>query len=204
MKPALFALVLLCLVAGLASAGEPITIGEIVTIQSKILGEERTILISTPRNYDRTDEPYPVLYMTDGYAHLTHTRGTVDFLANNGRMPQVIIVAVVNTDRTRDLSPTHVATRTAGGQVREMPTSGGASVFWISSKPSSSHTSTHTSVPNPSASLPATRLVGSSRSTPSLPDRRCLTRFSRSARASTGTRISRSARPKIFLTAAMS
>ena len=34
MKPALFALVLLCLVAGLASAGEPITIGEIVTIQS--------------------------------------------------------------------------------------------------------------------------------------------------------------------------
>ncbi len=129
MKRALFALVFLCLVAGLASAGEPITIGEIVTIQSKILGEERTILISTPRNYDRTDEPYPVLYMTDGYAHLTHTRGTVDFLANNGRMPQVIIVAVVNTDRTRDLSPTHVATRTAGGQVREMPTSGGASVF---------------------------------------------------------------------------
>jgi hypothetical protein len=129
MRRVLFALVLLCLATGVAGAGDPITIGEMVTIQSKILGEERTILVSIPRGYDRTGERYPVLYMTDGYAHFTHTRGTVDFLAGNGRMPQVIIVAVVNTDRTRDLSPTHVATRTVGGQVREMPTSGGASKF---------------------------------------------------------------------------
>ena len=85
---------LLCLAIGLAHADEPITIGERITIQSKILDEERTILVSTPPGYEQTTQRYPVLYMTDGGAHLSHTRGTVDFLARNGLMPQVIIVAV--------------------------------------------------------------------------------------------------------------
>jgi len=128
MKRLLFLLTLFCLAVGLADAGEPITIGETLTIQSKVMGEERTILVSTPPQYDLGGS-YPVLYMTDGAGHFSHTRGTVDFLANNGLMPQVIIVAVANTDRTRDLSPTHVAEREVGGQVREFPTSGGAPKF---------------------------------------------------------------------------
>ena len=120
---------LLWLGFGAVHAGEPITIGETVTIPSKILGEERTILVSTPPIYDQSSQRYPVLYMTDGGAHLTHTRGTVDFLARVGLMPQVIIVGVNNTDRTRDLTPTHVASRTIDGRVFESPTSGGASKF---------------------------------------------------------------------------
>lgn len=114
---------------GSVHAGEPITIGETITMQSKIMGEERVILISTPPGYDQSTQGYPVLYMTDGSAHLTHTRGTVDFLAGNGLMPQVIIVGVNNTDRTRDLTPTHVASREVNGRVFENPTSGGASKF---------------------------------------------------------------------------
>jgi len=129
MRRALFALVLLCVAAGFAGAGEPITIGETITLPSKIMGEERTILVSTPPGYDQTSQSYPVLYMTDGNQHLTHTRGTVDFLARNGLMPQVIVVGVNNTDRTRDLSPTHIASRTINGRVFESPTSGGASKF---------------------------------------------------------------------------
>jgi predicted alpha/beta superfamily hydrolase len=120
---------LLWLAFGAVHAGEPITIGETVTIPSKILGEERTILVSTPPTYDQSSERYPVLYMTDGGTHLTHTRGTVDFLARLGLMPQVIVVGVNNTDRTRDLTPTHVASRTINGRVFESPTSGGASKF---------------------------------------------------------------------------
>ena len=120
---------LVCLVVGVAYAGEPIVIGETLTISSKILDEERTILVSTPPGYDGTKQAYPVLYMTDGDQHLTHTRGTVDFLASNGLMPQVIIVGVTNTDRTRDLTPTHVASRTIDGNVFESPTSGGAATF---------------------------------------------------------------------------
>ena len=129
MRRVLFALVLLCLAAGFAGAGEPITIGETITLPSKIMGEERTILVSTPPGYEQSSQSYPVLYMTDGNAHLSHTRGTVDFLARNGLMPQVIVVGVNNTDRTRDLSPTHVASRTINGRVFESPTSGGASKF---------------------------------------------------------------------------
>lgn len=129
MRRALVALLLLCLATGLAGAGEPITIGETITLPSKIMGEERTILVSTPPGYDQSSQSYPVLYMTDGNAHLSHTRGTVDFLARNGLMPQVIVVGINNTDRTRDLSPTHVASRTIDGRVFESPTSGGASKF---------------------------------------------------------------------------
>ncbi len=106
---------LLCLWVGMAHASEPITIGETITVHSKILGEERTILVSTPADYDQSPARYPVLYMTDGDAHLTHTRGTVDFLVRNGLMPPVIIVGVTNTDRTRDLSPTNATMTDDGG-----------------------------------------------------------------------------------------
>jgi predicted alpha/beta superfamily hydrolase len=129
MKRTAFLLALLAVVAGTAAAGEPITIGETVTIESKIMGEERTILISTPPNYEQNQERFPVLYMTDGDAHLTHTRGTVDFLARNGLMPSVIIVGVTNTDRTRDLTPTRATITQDDGSEREFPTSGGADKF---------------------------------------------------------------------------
>jgi predicted alpha/beta superfamily hydrolase len=128
-KRSLITLAVLCLAVGSVFAGEPITIGEEVTLESKILDEERTILVSTPPGYDHNDHRYPVLYMTDGNAHLTHTRGTVDFLARNQLMPQVIIVGINNTDRTRDLTPTHVASRTVNGREFELPTSGGAPKF---------------------------------------------------------------------------
>ncbi len=123
-------ILVLCLVAVTAAAAEPIAIGERVTIRSQILGEERAILISTPATYGRSTERYPVLYMTDGDAHLTHTRGTVDFLAANGLMPDLIIVGVANTDRTRDLSPTHWVPPAEAGEPPPGPnTSGGADRF---------------------------------------------------------------------------
>lgn len=129
MKRSVLTILVLWTVASLAGAGEPITIGETITLPSKIMGEERTILVSTPPGYDQGSERYPVLYMTDGDQHLTHTRGTVDFLAVNGLIPQLIIVGVTNTDRTRDLTPTRVETREVGGRVMQYPTSGGAGRF---------------------------------------------------------------------------
>jgi predicted alpha/beta superfamily hydrolase len=106
MKSLVLAIWIIAVAASLAVAAEPITIGERVTIASKVMGEQRTLLISPPANYARGQGRFPVLYMTDGDAHLIHTRGTVDVLARNGLMPDVIIVGVANTDRTRDLSPT--------------------------------------------------------------------------------------------------
>jgi predicted alpha/beta superfamily hydrolase len=129
MRRIALAVALSLLAAGTLGANEPITIGERLDIQSKIMNEQRTILVSTPPNYEQSTQRYPVLYLTDGPAHVTHTRGTIDFLARNGLMPQVIIVGVANTDRTRDLSPSHVASVEQDGRVREFPTSGGASKF---------------------------------------------------------------------------
>jgi uncharacterized protein len=115
---------------GCAALGaEPITIGEKLTLASKVLGEERTILVSPPPGYGRGQQRYPVLYLTDGDAHLTHTRGTVDFLARQGLLPRVIVVGIPNTDRTRDLTPTRVAAMTADGTTFQLPTSGGADKF---------------------------------------------------------------------------
>jgi len=112
-----------------ASAGTPISIGEALKLPSTLLGEERRILISTPAGYGRSQARYPVLYLTDGDAHLTHTRGTVDFLAQNGLMPNVILVAIPNTNRTRDLTPTRASRPMPDGSRQDIPNSGGAGAF---------------------------------------------------------------------------
>ncbi len=125
----LVAAILVVLATVLAAGAEPITIGETAKIQSKVLGEERTILVSTPPNYAQSRERYPVLYMTDGDAHLTHTRGTIDFLARNGLMPNLIIVGIANTDRTRDLSPTRWARPAPDGGQAQAAIGGGAGAF---------------------------------------------------------------------------
>jgi predicted alpha/beta superfamily hydrolase len=99
-------------------------------INSAVLGEERTILVRVPFGYETNKLSYPVLYMTDGDAHIGHTSSTVEFLARNGRMSEMIVVGITNTDRTRDLSPTHVTTTVAGGDsALQFPTSGGADKF---------------------------------------------------------------------------
>lgn len=97
-------------------------------IKSDVLGEERLILIRTPPGYDAGTQRYPVMYITDGDAHIAHTAASVDFLARNGRMSELILVGITNTDRTRDLSPTHVTTAGATG-APQFPTSGGADKF---------------------------------------------------------------------------
>lgn len=111
------------------AAGEPITIGEVFRIPSKVLGEDRVLLVSTPLTYAGGTERYPVLYMTDGVAHLLHVRGTVDHLVRNGLMPEVVIVGIANTDRTRDLTPTAGGFYNPDGSRREQPIGGGAPKF---------------------------------------------------------------------------
>ncbi len=100
-----------------------------VRIESKVLGETRTVLVRLPPSYRNAARTYPVLYMTDGDANIGHTAATIDFLTRNGRMPEVIIVGISNTDRTRDLTPTHVDGQRLEGTQFRFPTSGGADKF---------------------------------------------------------------------------
>lgn len=94
-------------------------------IKSAVLGEERTILIRTPAGYETNNIKYPVFYMTDGAAHIGHTSSTIDFLVQNGRMDDMILVGITNTDRTRDLTPDKAVGPNAG----QFPTAGGADNF---------------------------------------------------------------------------
>ena len=96
-----------------------------LTIKSNVLGEDRVILVRTPAGYDKNKLSYPVLYMTDGDAHMAHTAATVEFLSRNGRMSELIIVGITNTDRTRDLTPT----KAVGPDAGTAPTAGGADKF---------------------------------------------------------------------------
>jgi predicted alpha/beta superfamily hydrolase len=108
------------LVPSAANAGTPLAMGERLPFASKVMGEERTLFVSVPDSYAKTARRYPVLYLTDAEAQFEHTRATAAFLARNGFMPEVIVVGVTNTDRTRDLSPSRNP---------KFPTSGGADRF---------------------------------------------------------------------------
>ena len=99
-----------------------------LTLKSTVLGEDRIVLVRTPAGYETNKLSYPVLYMTDGDAHIGHTSSSIEFLVQNGRMPDLIVVGVTNTDRTRDLTPSKSTTKNDAGQV-QFPTSGGADNF---------------------------------------------------------------------------
>lgn len=77
-------------------------------LPSKILGEQRELLVRLPNNYHQnTDLSYPVLYLLDGQRNFNHTAGTLDFLNQDGKAQEMIIIAIKNTHRARDYTPTY-------------------------------------------------------------------------------------------------
>src|ERR1043165_8244612 len=99
-----------------------------LVLHSAVLGEDRIVLVRTPVGYETNKVSYPVLYMTDGDAHMGHTASTIEFLTQNGRISDLIVVGVTNTDRTRDLTPAKSSAKNAAGEL-QFPTSGGADNF---------------------------------------------------------------------------
>ncbi len=92
-----------------------IVIGETVTIKSDILGENRLLMIYLPSGYEGTKKRYPVLYLLDGNTHFLHATAIVNFLSLCRHIPQMIVVAIPNTKRTRDFTPTKDKERTDSG-----------------------------------------------------------------------------------------
>lgn len=80
-----------------------------VYISSKIMGETRTLWIHVPEDYYITKNTYPVLYLLDGDSHFNYGARMADFLAGHdrNRIPEMIVVGVVNVDRQRDFSPVY-------------------------------------------------------------------------------------------------
>jgi hypothetical protein len=100
-----------------------------LVVHSNLLNEDRTIWVRTPHGYESGKDPLPVLYLTDGDGHINEIGNSIDFLVDNGRMPPLIVVGIANTDRTRDLTPTHSGDKDASGK-ENLPTSGGGDRFF--------------------------------------------------------------------------
>jgi uncharacterized protein len=102
---------------------------ERLVIHSNVLHEDREIWVRTPAAAQGKKDSYSVLYMTDAGPNINEIGNTIDFLADAGFMPPLIVVAIANTDRVRDLTPTHADIKHSDGTVEAFPTSGGADKF---------------------------------------------------------------------------
>lgn len=94
-----------------AQTNNKITIGLIDNINSKILNEKRDFWVYVPhsdQNGKSAKQRYPVVYLLDGDEHFYSVIGLTNHLGINAISPEMIIVGILNTDRTRDLMPTHV------------------------------------------------------------------------------------------------
>ncbi len=65
-------------------------------IQSKILGEERQLLIYVPDEYQKSTDKFPVIYILDGNIHFKHAVVTVETLQMKGQIPASILVAITD------------------------------------------------------------------------------------------------------------
>lgn len=127
--------VLFALAISVSALGQStISIGTSHTLFSQILNEERTYWIYEPEGYSPEDsKSYPVLYLLDGDSFFHSVVGFTRFFASSriSNLPPCIVVAVLNTDRTRDFTPTSSAARRDGTlSVKDQPQGGGAEQFY--------------------------------------------------------------------------
>jgi uncharacterized protein len=113
-----------------------ITIGTVDSIYSPTLEEYRRYEIYTPPSYGPSQyapHSYPVLYLLDGDAHFHSVTGLLQILGTgvNGAyvVPEMIVIAIPNTDRTRDLTPTHAPVGPDGTRSPGLGSSGGMPNF---------------------------------------------------------------------------
>lgn len=112
------------------SARAPFSIGEVVSFQSNVLDEERSLNIYLPLSYNQeNDSVYPVIYLLDGSADedFIHIAGLVQFGSFSwiNMIPETIVVGISNVDRQRDFTfPSSIET-----ERHEVPTSGGSARF---------------------------------------------------------------------------
>ena len=134
--------ILLALLLSAPSAGgaqgryaNSVTIGQVDSVFSATLDEYRPYLVYTPPSYDDAlSQRFPVLYLLDGDAHFHSVSGLIQILGTgvNGTyaVPEMIVVAIPNTDRTRDLTPTHTELGFDGEPAPVLASSGGNPAFF--------------------------------------------------------------------------
>lgn len=117
---------------GVEPEDRAIKIGEKYALHSEILNEERPYWVYLPPSYDNkwfAAKGYPVLYLLDGDAHFHSANGVAHFMGAEFQIPELIIVAITNTNRTRDLTPTNSTKDIDGNEAPMFASSGGGETF---------------------------------------------------------------------------
>ena len=120
-----------------------IAIGVMDSLHSTILNENRKIWVYQPADL-KPDEKCPVVYLLDGDWHFHSVSGMIDQLVGNSLMPRTILIAIPNTDRSRDLTPTNSLELPDGSKPDFLKSTGGGENFtkfietelmpWVESK----------------------------------------------------------------------
>lgn len=106
--------------------------GKRIQLKSEILNEAREIWVSLPSNYyDTVYAPanYPVMYLLDPDLFFESMVAVRNALTGShySYLPEMIIIGIVNTDRSRDLTPSKSFIIHSGQKIHE--SSGGANEF---------------------------------------------------------------------------
>ncbi|MBP7514871.1 MAG: alpha/beta hydrolase [Flavobacteriales bacterium] len=110
------------------AAARPFVFGEVRTLRSTILVQDRTLNIYLPDGYSPDSATtYAVIYVLDGSAHedFPHIAGLAQYMNMYDLLPKSIVVGIANVDRKHDFT---YPTRNDSDKVW-VPNSGGSAGF---------------------------------------------------------------------------
>lgn len=117
-KPGIFLAAIFITLFGFFSTGSAQMLpGKKDSINSTILNQKQFIQVVLPAGYKPgSADKYDVIYVLDGDGNTGLVDNIAQFINSEGFMPKVIVVGVLNIDRTKDLTPTHAeGYNTSGG-----------------------------------------------------------------------------------------
>lgn len=108
-----------------------ITLGFQHQLFSQILQEEQKYWVYVPPSYSDTTltEKYPVLYLLDGNLYFHIAGGIVHYSKGPFKLPETLVVGILNTDRIRDFTPSQSDLNMFGESIQGLENSGGADTF---------------------------------------------------------------------------
>ena len=102
-------------------ASEIIELGIATSIKSEVMKENRPYMVYLPPSYEKNSNTYPVIYLLDGDIH--RFKGFVGVLESlssqtlENQVKEAIVIAIPNTNRSRDLTPSILKEWTFRGRV---------------------------------------------------------------------------------------
>ncbi|MBK6935897.1 MAG: alpha/beta hydrolase [Chitinophagaceae bacterium] len=135
-KLVLLLLAVIITATGKGQTSDKIIIGKIDSVYSGVLNEQRKVWVYVPHMkagmQQNAGQRYPVVYLLDGDGHFESVAGMIQQLSQvNGNtvVPEMIVVGIPNTDRTRDLTPTRIISDPPMMDTNSSKSTGGGASF---------------------------------------------------------------------------